>query len=152
MSQWFSFLKYTEFHILCSKIGTQRLIDILNIQYSRLHVGKLAPRFSHVIHTMFNISLGKFEQRCSCVIHRKWMALFQICYIENSIFHMGILALIFSHMKHKDFFLYKHLGWDFLILNVKNLIWHVWKSVHRFLFVKCRDVLIHEGKSVPWFL
>ena len=37
---------------------------------------------------------------------RKWMALFPIGYIKNSIFHLGILALMFSYMKHKVFFIF----------------------------------------------
>ena len=42
------------------------------------------------------------------MIHRKWMALFQM--IENSTLHMGILALIFSYMKHKDFLIFVQIS------------------------------------------
>ena len=70
--------------------------------------------------------------------------------IENSIFHMGILVLIFSYMKHKDFHIFKQIsGPRFSYIKCEKSHMTCMKICHRFLYVKYRDVLINVSKSVP---
>ena len=51
-------MKYTEFHVLGSKTGTQILVSEI-YKISRCHVGKLAPNSLYVIYMMLITSHRK---------------------------------------------------------------------------------------------
>lgn len=132
------------------------------VKYIELQIasGEMVPSFSYVIYKDVNtrcsiLPIGKFEIFiCDTVFHiscKKWVARCQMWYIENSTFQVGKLVPIYSYMKYRQLNNFVTNIWPEISL-YENLIGHVRKPVHRFLYLKCRDFMVHVRKFVPRFL
>lgn len=71
---------------------------------------------------------------------------------QKSIFHLKNSSCFYLGTIESSIYFLNYLVRDFHIGNVKNFICDVWISVHRFQYVTHRDFIFHVGKSVPRYL